>query len=799
MAEPVRCRKCVSLGVLVLLLVAFAAFRAGGYPARYGFGLSLSDYNTMAATNVAQGYRPISLDANGPTNSPHIAAVWINDGFTNWTTVVGATESSYSGQVSTLESQGYRCLTVDAYGDPSAQCYVAIWVRDSYATNKSAEVHGVTESQFNTDWNYYYNAGYRPDWISVNGTNGSPTFSGTWVDDGKGYWTYWNIGNLPGTVTNLWEDGGRPTALTGYGPSTSRLFAGNWIYAEQPVWTWNYQMTAAQFQTAATNLTAQGYRPSFITENGDTSAPFYCASWVQDPAASVWTITGASNAAAAAVDTEMTNYMAQRFITRGAVAVTLHGRLVFHHAYTYAPTNVAPTQPTNLFRIASLSKAFTSAAIMQLIQAGKVGIDQQIGTILNLSGATDSRFATVTIREMLQHWGGWDRSISPDPMFNDFAVSAGTGMPLPTTPQMIINYMKTQSLDHAPGTVYAYSNFGYCLLGRVIEAVTGVPYGQWIQANVLQPAGIWDMQLGKPLLTDKLPAEVDYDDQLQRIEPTVMGAGSPPFPPIQYGGWNIKSMDSHGGWLATAADLVRFSSSYDNQANSPLMNSNMFNLMVSIPPYPAQDQNAAAYYGAGWMVRPEGGNTYNLWHDGSLDGTFTYSVRLANGICWATVFNRRDVIGDLPNYENIDGEMNAAVASVPSWPSYNLFDSNNDGLLDAWQIYYFGSINSPSAAPNADPDHDGVNNLNEFINMTDPTDASSVARLQAIALAPQSVVLGWNAARGRMYTLLKTGSLSSPNWQPIATGIIGDNTAHTFTNSPATGFYRLSTSLQRQN
>jgi len=787
--------------MLFCLFTASSIFCARGFPARYGFGLSLSEYAATAATNVAQGYRPISLDANGPTNNPHLAAVWIADGFTNWTTVVGANESSYESQVSILKSQGYRCLTVDAYGDPSAQCYVAIWVRDLYATNGAAEVHGVTESQFNSNWYYYStNSGWRPDWISVNGTNGSPTFSGTWVKDGKGYWTYWDVVDLPGTVTNLWESGGRPTSLTGYGPASSPLFAGNWIYAEQPVWTWNYQLTAAEFQTAATNLTAQGYRPAFITENGDPSAPLYCASWVQDPPGSVWTIAGVSNATAAAVDTEMTNYMTQRNITRGAVAVTYHGRLVFHHAYTYAPTNEAPTQTTNLFRIASLTKAFTSAAIMQLIQAGKLGIDQEIGTILNLTGATDPRFATVTIRELLQHWGGWDRSISPDPMFDDFAVSAGTGMPLPTTPQMIIDYMKTQSLDHDPGTVYAYSNFGYCLLGRIIEAVTGVPYGRWIQNNVLHPAGIWDMQLGKPLLTDKLPAEVDYDDQLQRIEPTVMGAGSPPFPPIQYGGWNLSSMDSHGAWLATAADLVRFSSSYENQTNSPLMNSSMFNLMVSIPPYPAQDPNAAAYYGAGWMVRPEGNNTYNLWHDGSLDGTFTYTVRLANGICWATVFNRRDVIGDVPNYENIDGEMNAAVGSVASWPSYNLFDANNDGLLDAWQIYFFGSTTSPNAAPTADPDHDGADNLNEFINLTDPTDANSVERLQAMALEPQSVVLSWNASRGRIYTLQRTFSLSAPSWRQVAPGMIGDNTTHSFTNSnPGTSFYRLSVSLQRQN
>ncbi len=180
----------------------------------------------------------------------------------------------------------------------------------------------------------------------------------------------------------------------------------------------------------------------------------------------------------------MTNFMTQRHISRGAVAVTYNSRLVFHHAYTWAPTNEPPTQLTNLFRIASLTKAFTSAGILQLIQAGKITIDQPISTILNLTNVSDTRFQQVTIRELLQHWGGWDRSISFDPMFYDFQVSAGTGEPLPTTPQMIINFMKGESLDHDPGTVYAYSNFGYCLLGRIIEAITGVPDYQYIQTNV---------------------------------------------------------------------------------------------------------------------------------------------------------------------------------------------------------------------------------------------------------------------------------------------------------------------------
>src|SRR5262249_43454755 len=175
--------------------------------------------------------------------------------------------------------------------------------------------------------------------------------------DVYGFWTYWNMSaaNLRANVTNILAQGGRPICLTGYSPSGSTLFGGHWIYAEQPVWAWNSELTAATFRTAASNLTSNGFRPICITEYGATSSPRYASSWVQDPPPSVWSITGISDASLAALDNEMTNFMSLRNIARGTLAVTRNGKLVFDHAYTLAPSNAAPTQTSNLFRIASLT------------------------------------------------------------------------------------------------------------------------------------------------------------------------------------------------------------------------------------------------------------------------------------------------------------------------------------------------------------------------------------------------------------------------------------------------------------
>jgi hypothetical protein len=270
--------------------------------------------------------------------------------------------------------------------------------------------------------------------------------------------------------------------------------------------------------------------------------------------------------------------------------------------------------------------------------------------------------------------------------------------------------------------------------------------------------------------------------------------------PIPYGGYNFSSGDSAFAWLATASDLARFCSSFDVQTNSPLLPSDLIDAMWSRPP--ELSPPPAWYYSCGWAVRPMDGGGYNIWHFGFGPGAFAEIVRRADGFCWAALFNRWDWTDQVPSYYNIDAEMNAAINSVTDWPTNDLFDANADGILDAWQMHYFGSVSSPAAAPFADPDGDGANNLNEYINLTDPTGHRSVARLQANTDPQngQNLVLSWFAARGRIYSIETTPGLSSPNWQALAgaTDIVGDNSMRRITNSPSgTSFYRLRTRLQR--
>ena len=97
-------------------------------------------------------------------------------------------------------------------------------------------------------------------------------------------------------------------------------------------------------------------------------------------------------------------------------------------------------------------------------------------------------------------------------MFQNTAVTKAMGVPSPATCTDIIRWMLNRPLDFAPGQRYAYSNFGYCILGRIIEKVSGQPYETYLQQKILAPLGIGRMSIGSSLLSGRKPNEVKYYD-----------------------------------------------------------------------------------------------------------------------------------------------------------------------------------------------------------------------------------------------------------------------------------------------
>ena len=179
-----------------------------------------------------------------------------------------------------------------------------------------------------------------------------------------------------------------------------------------------------------------------------------------------------------------------------AIAIAKDGRLLLAKGYGLANVEKQePVKPDTLFGVASIAKPITAVAVLQLVEDDLLSLDDRVFQILHRfqppEGADkDPRLDDITVRHLLEHSGGWDRDMIYDPMFNTGEVEGELGVPKPVSCSDVIRFMRGQPLNFDPGTEYAYSNFGYCLMGRIIEEKTGQPYEEYVKEQVLAPIGI---------------------------------------------------------------------------------------------------------------------------------------------------------------------------------------------------------------------------------------------------------------------------------------------------------------------
>jgi N-acyl-D-amino-acid deacylase len=258
-------------------------------------------------------------------------------------------------------------------------------------------------------------------------------------------------------------------------------------------------------------------------------------------------------------------------------------------------------------------------------------------------------------------------------MFRSPAIVKELKVPPPARPDDIIQYMLRRPLDFEPGVKEVYSNFGYCLLGRVIEKVSGQSYEEYVRKEVLAPLGIQHMRLGATLPEKRAKGEVHYYVGKNATAPAVMGPRLSEPVPLPYGAWCLESMDAHGGWVASVPDLVRFAATFNDRRHCKILKPHSIETMFARPPGAAgKDKNGKprdAYYACGWEVRPIGdGGGANTWHSGSLDGTSTLLVRRHDGLTWAVLFNTREGAGEDEPAGAIDPLVHEAADAVKNWP-----------------------------------------------------------------------------------------------------------------------------------
>ena len=319
-----------------------------------------------------------------------------------------------------------------------------------------------------------------------------------------------------------------------------------------------------------------------------------------------------------AFDQKVLKFMKNYNLPGMSVSVADKGKLVYSRGYGYADKeNRERMDRGHMLRLASVSKTFCSMSIQRLIDDGKLSLTDKPfaegGILAEDYPEIKAGNEKITIRNLLEHQNGWDDSIDPyDPMFS----SATNGL---TSEETIEYALKRYQFSDEPGTEYNYSNLGYCILGRVIEKITGMEYEDYMQQQVAEPAGAYTVQVSSDTKANRLPMECVF------------------YAPSGYNayGKNMKRLDSCGGLMASTDDLVRVCSAIDGLDGYPeIFPQSTLDRMFT----PSETYKR---YGLGWRMNHSSLLPGCCYHTGNINGTASLMIRGGDGHHIALVNNSR--------------------------------------------------------------------------------------------------------------------------------------------------------------
>jgi len=272
-----------------------------------------------------------------------------------------------------------------------------------------------------------------------------------------------------------------------------------------------------------------------------------------------------------AVDAIIQPYMTGAGVSAAVISIQKDGAPLYEHAYGYQDAaHTVPLTATALFRVASVVKPVTAAAIQTLATQGKLALsDHVICSGANapcwlpatlLPPGADARVRDITLGQLIAHQGGWDRTLSGDPDTMEPAIRDALGKTSPPTRDELIRYVLARPLDFTPGSRSAYSNFGYLLLGQVIERASGSDYVSFAQRTLLAPLGIAaaDFQQARTQPTDRNPREPVYLSTL--MAPSVYTPGKLALAMDE--GAESLNWTAAAGIITTAPAMARFAAAY---------------------------------------------------------------------------------------------------------------------------------------------------------------------------------------------------------------------------------------------
>lgn len=299
------------------------------------------------------------------------------------------------------------------------------------------------------------------------------------------------------------------------------------------------------------------------------------------------------------LETLVVDYMAMTQVTAASIAVARDGQVLYANGFGRASVEDNENAAIrHKFRVASVSKTVCLVTILKLIETGRLSLDdfvfseKLLGKMLyrNFTDVTE-RLAKVTVRQLLHHSGGfWMGYIQEYPEMSNIEY---------------LNWalVANGSLQQEPGTVHIYSDFGFFLLGRVVEVVTSTPYVEFVYEHVFGPMGVKGAFIAGPHREDRQTDEVVY---YSRVPPPTLPYTCAP---------NMRRWDALGAWAFVPLDLLHFLNTLEtflSPASRALM-------LTPNPIFPRR--------GLCWMVESRTPGEIEYFHRGWMPGTGAHVQR----------------------------------------------------------------------------------------------------------------------------------------------------------------------------
>jgi len=384
------------------------------------------------------------------------------------------------------------------------------------------------------------------------------------------------------------------------------------------------------------------------------------------------------------IDDFMKPYLAANGISAATLTLIKDDKILYEAAYGYQDAaRTIPLSPSALLTTASIVKPVTAAAAQHLIAQGKLRSSDRVFCGPGIApsaaahcwidstwvSATDTRIQQITVAHLLSHSGGWDRagtacaayqaadnttraalvaSGNPcDVLQHEFIVQAALGIATPPTQEQLIRFVMRGNLDFLPGTTPLsgdrYSNFGYLLLGLIVERASGLSYIDFVNQEILGPVGVpaRDFKGARSLLSQADPREPNYISTKQY--PSVFAPGT--MVPARDGALNADNFFAAATVITTARAMARFAGYYRIDTDSRGID--------------GLDNGT-----------PLAGRRQRGSHSGALPGTATMVTQLPSGVSFAVLLNKNDQFEGVGQRKDYASEVAAGIEAAARASGY---------------------------------------------------------------------------------------------------------------------------------